>query len=53
LPFKCNLQRYNEEDGFYGEDSEGFEAAADADAGGEKNTKKQAVGLCTLNQVDP
>jgi hypothetical protein len=42
LPFKCNLQRYNEE--FTPEDLRAVVA---------RFKEMHAVGLCTLIQVDP
>jgi hypothetical protein len=47
LPFKCNLQRFTEEEGALGAPLPPYRVrvtAAEVAAG---------VGLCTLNQVDP
>ena len=65
MPFKCNLQRYNTATAFVSrksslhsqhsllpdDDTNDDEDAADDGAGDDASA--DAVGLCTLNQVDP
>jgi hypothetical protein len=49
LPFKCSLQRYNK-GAMVKEAQEDFERRSAMQA---KQAALFAVGLCTLNQVDP